>query len=206
MDKLIFAGALAALAVAALAAGPAPRQPAGKPAAQPAAKPGIQPTETPMPEDMRKQREAFEAHATKAVQTLDDFHDAASKADFERYFSHWTETSVFLGTDATERWVGDEFKAFARPIFEKGKGWTYRPHDRRLNFSPDAQHAFFDELLDNDKLGLCRGSGVLRFSNGSWKILQYNLSIPVPNELAAKVTALIKEEGAKKPPAAEPSK
>src|SRR5690349_16554349 len=35
---------------------------------------------------------------------LDDWHAAAAAADEERYFGLMTEDSVFLGTDATERW------------------------------------------------------------------------------------------------------
>jgi hypothetical protein len=131
---------------------------------------------------------------------LDDFHDAAAKADYARYFSHWTEESVFLGTDATERWVGNQFGAFAKPIFEKGKGWTYRPHDRQITAAGDA--VFFDELLDNERLGLCRGSGVLRRVGGEWKVLQYNLSIPIPNEKALQVAELIR---AKPPSGPHPS-
>jgi ketosteroid isomerase-like protein len=118
------------------------------------------------------------------ARVLNDFHDAASKADFDRYFSHWTDRSVFLGTDATERWVGREFQEFARPHFGKGKGWTYRPHDRHVSLVPGGQTAYFDELLDHEKLGLCRGSGVLARQGGGWKVLQYNLSIPIPNDLA----------------------
>lgn len=120
---------------------------------------------------------------------LDNFHDAASKADFDRYFSLWTESSVFLGTDATERWVGEEFKAFARPYFEKGKGWTYtlRPGTRRFELSQDRGTAWFDELLTNEKLGTCRGSGVLERQMGGWKVMQYNLSMQVPNEIAEEV-------------------
>jgi hypothetical protein len=121
---------------------------------------------------------------------LDDFHDAAAKADYARYFSHWTEESVFLGTDATERWVGNQFGAFAKPIFDKGKGWTYRPHDRHI--SGAGETVFFDELLDNEKLGLCRGSGVLRRVGAEWKVMQYNLSISVPNEKALQVAELIR--------------
>jgi ketosteroid isomerase-like protein len=123
---------------------------------------------------------------------LNDFHDAASKADFNRYFSHWTKDSVFLGTDATERWVGDEFRDFARPHFEKGKGWSYTPRDRKVTMLGD-DAAMFDELLHNDKLGTCRGSGVLRRIDGSWKVLQYNLSIPVPNDLADRLSRMIRE-------------
>lgn len=132
----------------------------------------------------------------EADRVLDDFHDAAAKADFDRYFSHWTDESVFLGTDATERWTGGEFREFARPHFEKGRGWTYRPHDRRITYAPGGEQAFFDELLDNDKLGLCRGSGVLGRVDGRWKVLQYNLSIPIPNDMAERVVGMI---GAPKP-------
>lgn len=122
---------------------------------------------------------------------LDSFHAAASRADYEAYFSVWEPDSVFLGTDASERWVGDEFKAFARPYFEKGKGWTYVPRQRVWTMiNPGAMQ--FDELLTNDKLGTCRGSGVLVRRDGHWKVLQYNLSIPVPNELADKVAEQIR--------------
>ncbi len=46
---------------------------------------------------------------------LNDFHNAAAKSDYSRYFARWNEQSVFLGTDASERWVGQQFKDFARP-------------------------------------------------------------------------------------------
>ena len=122
---------------------------------------------------------------------IDGFHGAASRADFDAYFSLWEPDSVFLGTDASERWVGDEFKAFARPYFEKGKGWTYVPRQRVWTMiKPGAMQ--FDELLTNDKLGTCRGSGVLVQRDGQWKVLQYNLSIPVPNDIADQVAGQIR--------------
>ena len=61
---------------------------------------------------------------------LDDFHDAAAKADGERYFRHLAPNGVFLGTDASERWTKREFQAFAEPYFSQGKGWAYAPRDR----------------------------------------------------------------------------
>jgi hypothetical protein len=51
--------------------------------------------------------------------------------------------------------------------------------------------AWFDEDLDTANMGLCRGSGVLELRNGRWRILQYNLSIPIPNPLTSEVTARI---------------
>jgi hypothetical protein len=129
------------------------------------------------------------ARAVGAV--LDDFHRAAADGDFDRYFGHFAADAVFLGTDATERWTVEEFKAYARPYFGPGGGWTYRPRNRSVNFTPDARVAFFDELLDNEGLGETRGSGVLVLEEGGWKVAQYNLSIPIPNALAGEVVRLI---------------
>ncbi len=124
---------------------------------------------------------------------LEGFHAAAAKSDYEKYFAHWDEQSVFLGTDATERWVGKGFKDFAKPYFEKGQGWTYKPRDRHISIAPDGKVAWFDELLDNAKYGECRGSGVVIWSAGSWRLVQYNLSIPIPNDLAADFADRIKK-------------
>ncbi|MDG1707972.1 MAG: hypothetical protein P8H03_04380, partial [Emcibacteraceae bacterium] len=33
------------------------------------------------------------------IAVLDDFHDAAAKADKDRYLGHFTEDGAFLGTD-----------------------------------------------------------------------------------------------------------
>jgi len=125
-------------------------------------------------------------------QVLDRFHAAASAAQFETYFSLFAPDGVFIGTDASERWTVDAFKAYAKPHFDKGRGWTYVPHDRHIDVSPDGQYAWFDELLDNQGLGVCRGTGVLRKIGNAWKIEQYHLTIPVPNALADEVVKLIK--------------
>ncbi len=124
--------------------------------------------------------------------TLDGFHQAATEADYQRYSSLMTEDIVFLGTDATERWQGQAFSDFARPHFDSGKGWEYRPRDRRVTLAPGGDVAWFDELLDHDKLGTCRGSGVVVREAGEWKVAQYNLSVPVPNDLVYGVADRIK--------------
>ena len=123
---------------------------------------------------------------------LDDFHDAASQADFDRYFGHFSQDGVFLVTAGTERWTVAEFKAYVRPFFESGGGWTYRPRNRHVSFTPDGRAAFFDEMLDNDGLGEVRGSGVVVREDGIWKVAQYNLSITIPNALAERVVAQIR--------------
>ena len=126
------------------------------------------------------------------AKTLNSFHQAAASADGNKYFALLAEDAVFLGTDATERWSKVQFFGYAEPYFSKGKGWTYRPRDRHVTFSAEGQVAWFDELLDNDKYGECRGTGVLEFIDGEWLISQYHLTIPVPNALAAEMAERIR--------------
>ncbi len=129
---------------------------------------------------------------------LDSLHDAAAKADEDRYFSLFAKDGIFLGTDDTERWTVEQFRAYAHPYFSQGKGWTYTVAERFVYFSRDGQTAWFDERLDNAKWGRCRGSGVLVKRGGGWKIEQYNLLVPIPNDLLPEVAGRIKEFEAEK--------
>lgn len=122
---------------------------------------------------------------------LDDFHDAAWRADEDRYFAHFAPEGVFLGTDASERWTVEEFREWAAPYFQRESAWRYTPIERHIDIAPSGQVAWFDEHLRNARLGLTRGSGALRLVNGEWRITQYNLTIPVPNEIADEVVRLI---------------
>ena len=121
---------------------------------------------------------------------VDDFHKAASDADETRYFGQMADDAVFIGTDAGERWTVAKFREYAHPHFAAGKGWTYVPRDRHVVVHGDV--AWFDELLDNAKYGQCRGTGVLRRDKGRWKIVQYSLSIPIPNEIAGDIVKMIR--------------
>lgn len=129
---------------------------------------------------------------------LDDFHDAAAAADGARYFAHFAPDGVFLGTDASERWTVAQFKAYAAPHFAKGHGWKYTPKSRDIALSADGDTAWFDELLDNEAFGLCRGSGVLTRRKNHWKISQYNLSVPIPNALMSEFVKIIRERSPEK--------
>lgn len=131
---------------------------------------------------------------------LDDLHIAAHLAQEDRYFHHFAPEGVFIGTDAAERWDVPAFRAYAHPLFSKGKGWSYWLRERHVQVLPGGQTAWFDELLDNDKYGVSRGSGVLRREGEPprWMISQYHLTFPVPNELAERVTRMIKTEGEKR--------
>lgn len=132
---------------------------------------------------------------------LDEFHDAATRSDEEAYFALIAPGGVFLGTDATERWEKEAFRAFAHPHFSQGKGWTFVPRARHIGLADAGRIAWFDELLDSATYGECRGTGVLEKVFGHWRILQYHLTIPVPNALAKEVVARIREAAAATKPA-----
>lgn len=130
---------------------------------------------------------------TQAIDdVLNSLHDSASKADGERYFSLFAPDAVFLGTDATERWPVESFRRYAMQRFATGTGWTYEVLERHVNISPSRETAWFDERLSNEKYGECRGTGVLVKTEDGWKIVQYNLTIPVPNQIALQVVEMIR--------------
>jgi hypothetical protein len=122
---------------------------------------------------------------------LDDLHDAAAHADESRYFAHFAPQAVFLGTDATERWGLDAFRAYAHPRFAQGKGWTFHVQRRAVAFADGGRTAWFDEDLMGERLGPARGSGVLQWDHDRWRVAQYNLALTVPNERFEDVHALL---------------
>ncbi|PWL39597.1 hypothetical protein DKG77_01825 [Flagellimonas aquimarina] len=124
---------------------------------------------------------------------LDDWHLAASNADFDSYFSKMTDDGVFIGTDATENWQNAAFKEFSKPYFDKGKAWSFTAVERNVYMNKAGDFAWFDELLDT-QMKLCRGSGVMKKENGQWKIAHYVLSIAVPNENVAELIQIKKEK------------
>ena len=93
--------------------------------------------------------------------------------------------AFFLGTDKSERWTIEEFKAYAKPAFLDGHGWTYLTVER--NWQGDGNTRWFDEILFNEKLGHCRGTGVVELINDEWKIAHYALTMLVPNSIAVDV-------------------
>src|SRR5919204_5443286 len=85
------------------------------------------------------------AGAEQAIASaLDDFHDAAARADEDRYFAHFAPGGVFLGTDATERWDVAAFRAYAHPHFAKGKAWSFRAVRRAVVVHEGGRVAWFD--------------------------------------------------------------
>lgn len=125
---------------------------------------------------------------------LDDFHDAAAKAESDRYFGHFTDAAVFLGTDPGERWTVPEFRAWAAPYFERDSAWTYHAVERHVELAPGGQVGWFDEVVRNDAYGDLRGTGVVLLVDGVWRIAQYNLTFMIPNDDAGAVLEIIKKD------------
>lgn len=121
------------------------------------------------------------------------WHKAAADADFEAYFNLMTSDGVFIGTDATENWQNDEFRAFSKPYFDNGKAWSFTKIARNVYLDKDSENiAWFDEHLST-QMGICRGSGVLKKENDQWKVKHYVLSIAVPNENVSELTEMKRE-------------
>lgn len=140
---------------------------------------------------------AFSAKAQNTVvkdigEVVDAWHLAAAEADFDAYFNILTEDAVFIGTDAAEVWDKAKFMTFSKPYFDKGKAWSFTSKQRNVYIDASGEIAWFDELLDT-WMQLCRGSGVLKKVNGTWKISHYVLSLTIPNEEIQKVITVKKE-------------
>ena len=123
-------------------------------------------------------------------QFIDRWHLAASEANAAVFFGSMADNSIYIGTDARERWTKAEFVSFAKPYFDQGKAWDFKPYDRDLHVTSDDQVVWFSELLTT-WMGVCRGSGILTKAPQGWKIEQYHLSVTVPNDLIKDFIALV---------------
>ena len=117
---------------------------------------------------------------------LTRWHKAASAANFDDYFNKMAEQSIFIGTDASENWTKQEFKAYSKPHFDKGAAWDFKTLERNIYLNESKDLIWFDELLDT-WMGICRGSGVIAISDSGFKIKHYVLSLTIPNEDIDKV-------------------
>ena len=121
---------------------------------------------------------------------IDRWHKAAADAKADVFFGSMAADCIYIGTDKTERWTKDQFISFAKPYFDKGKAWDFKPYDRDLHVTSDGKSAWFSELLTT-WMGVCRGSGILTKENGQWILKQYHLSVTVPNDLIRDFITLV---------------
>ncbi|MCS0591268.1 nuclear transport factor 2 family protein [Massilia norwichensis] len=132
---------------------------------------------------LKKQVDAF----------VDSWHDDAAHARMA-YFDKMAPDGVYIGTDRSELWQRDAFKAWARKYFEgKKSAWSFKATRRNVYTSGDGKLIWFDELLDTANMGHCMASGVIRKTDKGFEILHYQLSMAVPNEVADQVTELVRK-------------
>ena len=127
---------------------------------------------------------------------LDSLHYYASTADQKNYIDLFSKNAIFFGTDIKERWSIDSFELYVESRFSTGVGWTYKPNSRNIFVSKDKRTAWFDELIENESYGVFRGTGVLILENSEWKVSQYNLLLPIPNDYLQKYANEIKKHDA----------
>lgn len=151
--------------------------------------PDVEQTLSPAEETLARDRDERAVAAT-----LDAFHAAAAAADGERYFSLLADDAIYHGTDPTERWTKEDFRAFADPYFSTGRGWTYGMLERYVFLDRSRRVAWFDETLRNENYGDVRGTGVLRREGAGWRLVQYNLCFAVPNDLAGDLVEMIRAQ------------
>jgi hypothetical protein len=78
---------------------------------------------------------------------------------------------------------------WSKPFFDKKRTWNFTSIDRHIYFSSNDDIAWFDELL-NTQMKICRGSGVVVLQNNQWRVLQYVLSMTIPNSQADTITKI----------------
>lgn len=145
---------------------------------------------------------AADAQLTAQVNAfVDSWHDDAANTRMA-YFEKMAPDGVYIGTDKTELWHRAAFKVWAKPYFDSKKAWTFKATRRNVYWSPDRKVIWFDELLDT-QMGVCQASGVLHPTANGFAIDHYQLSMAVPNDVAAAVTKTIKQFEAA--PAAQPA-
>ena len=122
---------------------------------------------------------------------VDSWHDDATNSR-PAFFDKMARDAVYIGTDKTELWKRDAFKAWAKKAFDRPTAWAFTPMRRNVYLSPDKSVIWFDELL-NTQMGVCQASGVMHRVGTSFEIDHYQLSIAVPNDISAKVISTIRD-------------
>ena len=126
---------------------------------------------------------------------VDEWHDDAAHARLA-YFDKIAPNGIYIGTDKTEVWNREQFKAWAKRFFERKSAWSFKSVKRNVYLSPDKKFIWFDELLDT-QMGPCQASGVIRKTDKGFEIEHYQLSIAIPNDVADKVSKMVKESETK---------
>jgi len=145
-----------------------------------------------------RQREGCDTEERNDVAAIDllvdDWHHAAAVADEDAFFGAMTEDAIYIGTDATERWLRDGLREWAKFAFDRESAWAFKASDRMVYFDTDQRTAWWEESLET-WMGPCRGSGVaVRAADGQWRIKHYHLSVTIDNDKIEDFIKLTKKE------------
>lgn len=136
---------------------------------------------------------ATDADLTRQVNAfVDGWHDDAAHTRMA-YFDKIAKDGVYIGTDRSELWTRDAFKAWAKKYFDAKSAWTFKATRRNVYASGDKSLIWFDELLDTKNMGHAMASGVIRKTATGFEIVHYQLSVAVPNAVVDQVTGIIGE-------------
>lgn len=122
--------------------------------------------------------------------TLNSLHKHAATASWDQYFGLFSDNAVFIGTDATEYWTIPQFRAY---VGSRPTGWKYSVNSRKIKFNKDKTVAWFHELVFSKHYRHTRGTGTMLKTAKGWKIAQYTLTIPIPNDTSKDVVKVIKD-------------
>jgi hypothetical protein len=143
--------------------------------------------------DTRRKENCQPMTTTNEIDTvMNRWHRAAATADEDVFFGLMTANADYVGTDPMEHWKRDELRKWSEKFFARDSAWDFKAKSRTVYFTPNGQHAWFDELLDT-WMGDCRGSGVLVKTDKGWRIEQYVLSMAVLNDLTKGYIDLLKQ-------------
>ncbi len=142
--------------------------------------------------DTRRWENCITTEEENIEQLLAAWHNAAAVADENTFFGTMTKDAIYIGTDASERWLRDELKAWSEKAFQKESAWAFKTIERQIHISEKNNMGWWNETLDT-AMGLCRGSGVLEKTAQGWKIKQYHLSVTVPNDKLDAFKELVEE-------------
>jgi hypothetical protein len=132
------------------------------------------------------------ADLAAAFQVLDKVHEAFNQKDTSAMYQHFTRSTEFFGTDSSENWDLEGFKAYmANYIASPNPGPNYKVKWRKLAPSSDSKVLWGVEELDYPSLKMpVRSTVVLENIQGKWKVQMQQWHFLIKNEKVNEVDQL----------------
>lgn len=145
--------------------------------------------------DTRRRNECPDDQQTVMIidSLINVWHHSAAIADEKTFFGMMAEDGIYIGTDATERWLRDELAEWSKKFFDRESAWDFKPRSRTVKIAEGGETAWFDELLET-WMGTCRSTGILTKKDNEWKITHYQLSIAIPNDKVDSYLKLLEKQ------------